>query len=218
MSVGECYSFGMGHEKDATWFEEPFTLLAVQCNYGWDSLENLRYAQANGFDGEQLLHVFTEGHMAYYDDARDSEKLRGYLAHSRKAGMRQIVYFNTHCITRPMRDAHPDWVQLDKDGNDIAAYGTFYLNCISGGWFDGLFRDNIAALSTWRRIDELDKMVTFVVLSRAEPDTPYPYQTIRRRIDISATEIRQRIANGASIRYLVPDKVHDLILRNNLYQ
>ena len=78
--------------------------------------------------------------------------------------------------------------------------------------------DNLGALSTWRRIDELDKMVTFVVLSRAESDTPHPYQTIRRRIDISATEIRKRVANGASIRYLVPDKVHDLILRNNLYQ
>ena len=78
--------------------------------------------------------------------------------------------------------------------------------------------DNIEALSTWRRIDELEKMVTFVVLCREENATPYPYQTIRRRIDISATEIRKRVASGASIRYLVPDQVHELILRNHLYQ
>lgn len=78
--------------------------------------------------------------------------------------------------------------------------------------------DNIAALSTWRRIDELQKMVTFVILCRTEHTTPYPYQTIQRRVDISSTEIRKRIANGQSIRYLVPDKVHDLILSNDLYR
>ena len=78
--------------------------------------------------------------------------------------------------------------------------------------------DNIAALSTWRRIDELQKMVTFVILCRSEHKTPYSYQTIQRRIDISSTEIRKRIANGQSIRYLVPDKVHDLILSNDLYR
>ncbi|MCX6967165.1 MAG: nicotinate-nucleotide adenylyltransferase [Verrucomicrobia bacterium] len=78
--------------------------------------------------------------------------------------------------------------------------------------------DNVASLSTWRRVDELHHLATFAVLCRSQHATPLPYVTLERRIDISATNIRKRIANGQSIRYLVPDKVHDLILQNSLYR
>jgi nicotinate-nucleotide adenylyltransferase len=78
--------------------------------------------------------------------------------------------------------------------------------------------DNLPKLSSWRRFDELKKIVTFVILCRSENPPPYPFQTLHRRIDISSTEIRKRIANGQSIRYLVPDKVHDLIINNDLYR
>jgi len=78
--------------------------------------------------------------------------------------------------------------------------------------------DNVASLATWRRIDELHHLATFVVLCRSEQSTPLPYVTLQRRIDISATEIRKRIANGQSIRYLVPDKVHDLIREHSIYR
>ncbi len=85
-------------------------------------------------------------------------------------------------------------------------------------------QDNLAKLDTWRRIDELRRLATFVVLARDVADvangaqTPLPFQTLARRIDISATEIRNRIANGLSIRYLVPERVRDLLLRHQLYQ
>lgn len=38
------------------------------------------------------------------------------------------------------------------------------------------------------------------------------------RIDISSTDIRERIKSGKSIRYMVPDAVCDYILQNHLYQ
>ena len=78
--------------------------------------------------------------------------------------------------------------------------------------------DNVASLGSWRRGDELHHLATFVVLCRSAHTTPLPYQTLQRRIDISATEIRKRVANGHSIRYLVPDKVHDYIIQNALYR
>jgi nicotinate-nucleotide adenylyltransferase len=36
-------------------------------------------------------------------------------------------------------------------------------------------------------------------------------------LDISATDIRRRIATGKSIRYLIPDSVYHFILTHNLY-
>ena len=79
-------------------------------------------------------------------------------------------------------------------------------------------QDNVADLATWRRIDDLHHLVTFVVLSRSALTAPLPYFTLQRHIEISATEIRKRIAKGQSIRYLVPDKVLDLIGHHSLYR
>jgi len=79
-------------------------------------------------------------------------------------------------------------------------------------------QDNLAELHTWREIERLKQLVNFVVLSRSEFRTPSPFPTLERCIDISATEIRKRVANGQSIRYLVPEKVYDLIQRHQLYR
>ncbi len=78
--------------------------------------------------------------------------------------------------------------------------------------------DNLPQLHTWHRIEDLHRLVTFVILSRSGEESAYPYLTLQRRIDISSTEIRNRIANGLSIRYLVPDPVNDLISRHPHYR
>ena len=78
--------------------------------------------------------------------------------------------------------------------------------------------DNVAALARWHRFERLQKMVHFIVLDRIGAQTNHPYDVIHRKIDISATDIRNRIASGRSIRYLVPPKVEEIIRRNNLYR
>jgi nicotinate-nucleotide adenylyltransferase len=78
--------------------------------------------------------------------------------------------------------------------------------------------DNLSGLASWHRFDRLQKMVRFVVLDRTGTQTSHPYQVVHRRIDISATEIRKRIASGRSIRYLVPPAVEEIIRRSNLYR
>jgi nicotinate-nucleotide adenylyltransferase len=78
--------------------------------------------------------------------------------------------------------------------------------------------DNVATLDRWRRFDDLKKMVRFVVLDRTGSQTQRDYQIIRRKIDISATEIRSRVASGRSIRYLVPPAVEEIIQSEKLYQ
>jgi nicotinate-nucleotide adenylyltransferase len=78
--------------------------------------------------------------------------------------------------------------------------------------------DNVARLATWRRFPELSQMVRFAVLDRTGVRTEHPYPTVRRHIDISATDIRNRVARGLSIRYLVPRAVENLIRERQLYR
>jgi nicotinate-nucleotide adenylyltransferase len=78
--------------------------------------------------------------------------------------------------------------------------------------------DNVARLSTWHRFADLSKMVQFAVLDRSGLKTAHPYPAIRRHLDISATEIRNRVARGQSIRYLVPPAVEKIIRERQLYR
>jgi nicotinate-nucleotide adenylyltransferase len=78
--------------------------------------------------------------------------------------------------------------------------------------------DTVATLDRWRRFDELNKLVRFLVLDRTGSQTRSDYQIVRRKIDISATDIRKRVAHGQSIRYLVPPAVEEIIQREKLYR
>lgn len=78
--------------------------------------------------------------------------------------------------------------------------------------------DHVPELAKWHRFGELEKMVRFVVLNRRGMQSTHSYSAILRRIDISATEIRKRVASGRSIRYLVPEMVEAIIRRENLYR
>ena len=85
------------------------------------------------------------------------------------------------------------------------------IHCLIG-------EDHVERLPQWSRFPQLDKMVRFVVLDRTGKQPTHSYQVIRRRIDISATEIRRRVAQNESIRYLVPESVEKIIHREKLYR
>ncbi len=87
----------------------------------------------------------------------------------------------------------------------------------------------------WRDIYSLLELCSFATLSRPgwnvsdlEPenlrlDPPWPERLLQnvargREVDISSSEIRYRIAEGMSIRYLVPSLVEMYIAEHNLYQ
>ena len=78
--------------------------------------------------------------------------------------------------------------------------------------------DNLADLEKWREIDELRKRVTFVVLTRRDVVVPEGMPAVTRMVDISSTEVRERVAAGLSIRYLVPEGVRTVIEREGLYR
>ncbi len=87
--------------------------------------------------------------------------------------------------------------------------------------------DQFNALPTWYRWRDLVELVKIAVLRRPG-DTPDPDLTKKlkekvifldtRLIDISSTEIRERIKDGKSIRFLVPQSVKEYIVSKGLYK
>ncbi len=84
-------------------------------------------------------------------------------------------------------------------------------------WLIG--EDHVGELSKWHRAQELCGLVKFAVFARegAAPGS-HPFPRIPRRLDISATDIRARVARDASIRYLLPETVRVLIETHRLYR
>lgn len=78
--------------------------------------------------------------------------------------------------------------------------------------------DNLAGLPHWRRFADLRKLASLIILRRAHTAIAHEYLKVEREIDISATEIRDRIAAGRSIHYLVPTTVEKIIHAQGLYQ
>ena len=78
--------------------------------------------------------------------------------------------------------------------------------------------DNLPRLPEWHRFEDLRQLVQFVVLDRSGTTVDEGYPIVRRKIDISATTIRNRVASSRSIRYLVPEAVERIIRRENIYQ
>lgn len=100
----------------------------------------------------------------------------------------------------------------------------------AGEWYFISGADEVANLPNWREPDRLLEEVYMVAATRPGhefselerlADELENYHRILpvqcSRVDISATGIRDRLAKGRTVRYLVPEKVNELILERGLY-
>ena len=93
--------------------------------------------------------------------------------------------------------------------------------------------DSIIGLDTWYKADELMKSCVILAAVRAEDDLPALDKKRRElgnvygadirimtfnRIDISSTDIRQRVKIGRSVRYLLPDECIEYVCIKGLYR
>lgn len=95
--------------------------------------------------------------------------------------------------------------------------------------------DSLPELATWHRVAELVDLVDIVTLARpgfaaprldalrqqigaARVERLLAWRLTTPEIQVSASDIRRRLAEGRSIRYLTPDAVIDYIDRNGLYR
>ena len=92
--------------------------------------------------------------------------------------------------------------------------------------------DAIMLLETWKDVDQLVKEVNFIAATRPGYDRASLEASIKQFEDnlganilltsvpalaISSTDIRNRVANGQTIRYLVPESVNSYIEVRGLY-
>lgn len=80
--------------------------------------------------------------------------------------------------------------------------------------------DMVDYLPKWYRIDDLIKLVNFVGVRRpgAVNHSNYPVIWVDvPQVDISSSDIRQRVREGRSIKYMVPNKVEEYIKEHHLY-
>jgi len=85
--------------------------------------------------------------------------------------------------------------------------------------------DNLNHIHTWKKPEEIFKLSRVVFITRPGITLNKTSKWLNSsklldvtKVDISSSDIRERIKKGKSIRYLVPDKILKYIASHNLYK
>jgi len=124
-------------------------------------------------------------------------------------------------------------VEFEREGPSFTVDTLRYFRSIhpDARLFFILGADQLADFHEWREPDQILDLATLVGVARdgAEPEgvaaprlpsgREVKFRTLTvPRVDISASDIRERVASGQSIRYRVPEAVNELIERYRLYR
>jgi nicotinate-nucleotide adenylyltransferase len=117
-------------------------------------------------------------------------------------------------------------IEIDRGGLSftVDTLTTFAAERPSSTLFWLVGADILRSFAKWREPERIVELATVVVMERngethelaSIPGQPARVTT--RRIDISSTEIRQRVREGKSIRGFVPDSVAEYIATERLYR
>lgn len=114
--------------------------------------------------------------------------------------------------------------EVKKGGKSYSIDTVAYLRgCYPPGtkFFFIIGNDHLTKLHTWRRIEEIVKIVSFVAVYR--PGVEAVRSRIKTKsivipgVAASSSDIRRRITAGKTVRYLVPDRVLGYIKKYKLY-
>ncbi len=128
----------------------------------------------------------------------------------------------THLLEVVLKDEPGlDWdlCELEREGPSYTIDTIRFMQTRYTGaeFYYFIGNDHLATLPQWKEYDALIRDVRFVVFTRGSVRLATSFPVIERRVDISATEIRNRIAQGRSIRYLLPEAAHNILLQSGCY-
>ena len=93
--------------------------------------------------------------------------------------------------------------------------------------------DCLMSIDKWKEVEKIFSLCTFVVFSRGgfndeslkrkkeEVEKKYNCSIVileLKQLEISSTDIRERIRSGKKVDFFVPEKVNKFIIENNLYK
>jgi nicotinate-nucleotide adenylyltransferase len=118
---------------------------------------------------------------------------------------------------------HVSSLEVDRDVPSVTADTLEALSAPSRRLYLVLGADAVANMPSWRRLDESRDLAVLVIVERAgeHAESPGPGWQVERvpipRLDVSSTDIRQRVADGRPIDGLVPPAVIAVIRSRGLY-
>lgn len=126
-------------------------------------------------------------------------------------------------------------IEMDREGYTYTVDTIKQIQQILGCSTEVYFitgADAMLEILTWKNVDELLRLCKFVAVTRPGyrvEDLDYMRNELKVKFNcevvvidvpsyaISSTDIRRRIADGYSIKYLVPEDVEKYIIKNGLY-
>lgn len=116
--------------------------------------------------------------------------------------------------------------EQDRPGYSYTVDTLRFLHASEPGneWFLILGMDSVHDLETWREPQGIARLCTLMIVKRPgiKRDLPPEYfqyiEVESPLIEISSTDIRQRIEDQRTIRYLVPEEIRKFIIAEKLYR
>lgn len=116
-------------------------------------------------------------------------------------------------------------VEIKRQGKSFTIDTIRELKNNSSKLFFIIGADNIKDFILWKEPEEILKLADLIVTNRGGLKVRVPKNILGRKIiecaipniEISSSEIRDRIASKRSINYLVPREVENFIIENKLY-
>ena len=184
------------------------------------------------------------GHLVLAEDVRDMFGLDEVLfipaaKPPHKGGVAVVTaeqrYLMAELATASNPAFHVSRMELDRQGPSYSWLTVTELQERYGASTDFYFitgSDAINLLDEWHRAHDLLERCHFIVSVRegvpldearlarsfGSLATEHIHRLATPALEISSTDIRERLARGASIRYIVPDVVADYIYKEGLYQ
>ena len=131
----------------------------------------------------------------------------------------------TRLLVQDDRRFEVDPLEIERSGlsYSVDTLGTFAERFPSAERFFLVGADVLRTFEKWREPERVLALATLVVMTRGDgtPSVTLPEGAVAiasRRIDVSSTEIRARVAAGRSLRGFVPDSIAAYIAAHGLYR